>query len=268
MGRPRQAMDMNGAKIRRALRVLLVLAVLLLSSRVLARADNRQPSADQSSSEVASAWFERLYDIVKEEGTTPPPASRIYGVAAVALYESIVSGTRHHRSLAGQLNGLTSMPEPEENRRYSWPTVANVALAQTIRGLYPALSQPSITAINDLELHFATRQKAIVPRRQYERSVAHGEMIANAILEGRDRRVSNVQRLLLCRPPRGRCMEANATAVQFQSLATMLGPDTAHDLELGRGMSSAGPPGLLHRTRVALLRGERRRLQNGPGVAW
>src|SRR5262245_10232218 len=85
-------------------------------------------SADQTSSEVASTWFERLYDLVKAEGTAPPPASRIYGVTAVALYESIAAGTKHHRSLAGQLNGLTSMPTPEETRRYYWPAVANAAL--------------------------------------------------------------------------------------------------------------------------------------------
>ena len=31
-------------------------------------------------------------------------------VAAVALYESVVGGTRDNRSLAGQLNGLNSVP--------------------------------------------------------------------------------------------------------------------------------------------------------------
>jgi hypothetical protein len=44
---------------------------------------------------------------VKQERTLPPPAARIYGITAVALYESVV-GTKHNRSLADQLNGLHS----------------------------------------------------------------------------------------------------------------------------------------------------------------
>jgi hypothetical protein len=90
---------------------------------------------------VAWTWFEALYDVVKAEQTTPPPGSRIYGITAVALSESIVAGTKENRSLVGQVNGLTSVPQPEKNRRYHWPTVANAALADTIRGLYPMISQ-------------------------------------------------------------------------------------------------------------------------------
>ena len=57
-------------------------------------------------------WFDQLYQIVKTEGTAPPPASRIYGVTAVALYEAVVPGSDRNRSLVGQLNGLTGVPEP------------------------------------------------------------------------------------------------------------------------------------------------------------
>ena len=63
-------------------------------------------SADSFSSEVASSWFELLYDVVKAERSAPPQASRIYGISAVALYESIVEGAETNRSLVGQLNGL------------------------------------------------------------------------------------------------------------------------------------------------------------------
>jgi hypothetical protein len=45
---------------------------------------------DRQSSDVASVWFDQLYQLVKTQGTAPPPASRIYGVTAVALYEAVV----------------------------------------------------------------------------------------------------------------------------------------------------------------------------------
>src|SRR5262245_33092444 len=95
---------------KRTLHFTVAAALTLASSCVLADRDSRP--ADQTSSDVASAWFERLYDVVKQEGTAPPPAARIYGITAIALYESTVGGTKHNRSLAGQLNGLTSVPQP------------------------------------------------------------------------------------------------------------------------------------------------------------
>ncbi len=54
--------------------------------------DRRDGHADRQRSEVASAWFDELYQIVRAEGTAPPPASRIYGVVSVALYEAVVRG--------------------------------------------------------------------------------------------------------------------------------------------------------------------------------
>jgi membrane-associated phospholipid phosphatase len=168
---------------KRTLQVTLTAALLLVNSWVWADRNPSNESADKFPSEVASTWFEQLYDVVKEERTTPPPASRIYGITAVALYESIVAGTKHHRSLTGELNGLTSVPQPKKNRKHHWPTVANAVLANTIRGLYPTLSQASLDAINDTEQSFASQQQAVVPRREYERSIAHGQAVAKAVLE-------------------------------------------------------------------------------------
>src|SRR5262245_65449117 len=114
-------------------------------------ADQHNEPADDSPSEVAAVWFDTLYDVVKSETTAPPPAARIYGVAAVALYQAVVPGALHHRSLVGQLNGLASVPQPKTHGNYHWPTVANAALAHTIRGLFPSLKPANLTAINALE---------------------------------------------------------------------------------------------------------------------
>jgi PAP2 superfamily len=167
-------------------RTLLLPLVLLVSLPLFV---TRAPANDASSkilkqgspSEVASSWFELLYDVVKQERTPPPPASRIYGITAVALYESIVPGTDENRSLAGQLNGLVALPPPIKKNLH-WPTVANTALANTIRGLFPNLSAVSFNNIKNLELDFANRFQDEVPRPHYDRSVAHGRAVATAIL--------------------------------------------------------------------------------------
>lgn len=157
-------------------------ACLLLAPPSWAALDQSHKSADRFPSDVASAWFERLYDVVKTERPAPPPAARIYGVAAVALYEAIVAGTEENHSLVGQLNGLPALPQPEK-KKHHWPTVANAALAHTIRGLFPNISQPSLASIDALEQGFAARYRAVVPGPEYARSVAHGAAVAAAIVE-------------------------------------------------------------------------------------
>jgi hypothetical protein len=139
-------------------------------------------SPDEAPSDVAVAWFDLLYDLVKAEQVTPPPASRIYGVAAVALHEAIVSASLENVALMGQLNDLTSVPQPRPFRVYDWPTVANSTLAQAVRGLFPNASQASLQAITALEQRFANQFQSGVQPLIYARSVRHGRAVAAAVL--------------------------------------------------------------------------------------
>ena len=138
-------------------------------------ADMLPQPADDEPSDVATVWFDTLYDVVKSEATAFPEASRIYGISAVALYEAVVPGTLDNRSLVGQLDGLTSVPQPTEHRKYHWPTVANAALARTIRGIFPSLKPENLEAINALEQRFAAQFQAEVEEQAYQRSVAQGQ---------------------------------------------------------------------------------------------
>jgi membrane-associated phospholipid phosphatase len=145
-------------------------------------ATQRRETADDAPSQVAVVWFETLYDVVQAEAIGFAEASRIYGVSAVALYEAIVPGTRHHRSLVGQLHRLTAVPQPEAAQPYHWPTVANAALARTIRGIFSALKPESSEAISAVEQRFAALFQVEVDEQEYQRSVAHGQRVADAIL--------------------------------------------------------------------------------------
>src|SRR4029453_8721395 len=168
---------------RRLLPLILIVSFLFLNATALADVEaTKKPFADDFSSEVASSWFELLYDIVKAERTSPPVASRVYGIAGVALYEGIVSGSQANRSLVGQLNGLSSVPEANQKKKYHWPTVANTVLAYTIRGLFPTLSLASSTAINNREQSFASQFRSETSNAVYERSFSYGLNVASAIL--------------------------------------------------------------------------------------
>ena len=157
-------------------------ASLIVTPAVWAGLDQSKKPADAYPSEVASSWFDALYDVVKAEKTPPPPAARIYGIASVALYESIVGGSMGNRPLAGQLNDLASLPGPRPGKKYHWPTVANSALARVLRGLYPAASQASLDLINARELGFASSFQTIVPGPIYLQSVLLGQDVGDAVL--------------------------------------------------------------------------------------
>src|SRR6266567_60763 len=164
------------------LRVAMVVALLVFAPP--AWADKKVKNlSDSYPSDVASVWFDQLYDVIKSEGTSPPAASRIYGVTAVALYEAIVSGSLENFSLVGQLNGLPSVPQPKNNNKmYHWPTVANAVLARTIRGIFTSLTPENLAAINALEANFNAAFQPQVKKNDFDESLAHGQAVADAIL--------------------------------------------------------------------------------------
>jgi hypothetical protein len=156
--------------VNRSMRMVsLVVTLVSLGSAGLTGAVGGVEPADAFPADVAVAWFELLYDLVKEEAISPPEASRLYGIAAVALYEAIVGGSRGHRSLVGQLNALSAMPRLPSRWGYHWPTVANSALARTLRGLFPDASEPSVQAIDAQDRAFAGQFQSLLRPRVYAR---------------------------------------------------------------------------------------------------
>ena len=167
---------------RSSVPVGLVVTLLLLSSWVSTDAAWPSQPPERFTSELASFWFDTLYELVKTKQITPPVASRIYGVVAVALYEAIVPGSVQQRSLVGQLNELGAVPQPRPHTRHHWPTVANAALARAVRGLFPMAPSDSVDTINALEHHFARTFQAQLPALVYTRSVRQGHAVAEAVL--------------------------------------------------------------------------------------
>src|SRR5262245_5722595 len=137
------------------------------------------PATSTFAPDVAVAWFNLLYDEVKEAGTNPPTASRIYGYAAVALYEAVVPGMADHQTLQGQLNALpaATIPAPA-NAQHHWAAAANRALAVVAASFFPG-SQATIDA---LENQFATQFQPDAPADVLTRSSDFGEAVANAVL--------------------------------------------------------------------------------------
>ncbi len=132
--------------------------------------------------QVALSWFSFYQQLIQTTpGFTPPIAARAYGYASVTLYESLVPGMPEYRSLVGQLNGLTELPQPLAGQRYHWPTVANSALARITSSLFSNTTPENKDAIALLEAQVATKYKKGLDNATFARSVEYGRLLASAI---------------------------------------------------------------------------------------
>ena len=131
---------------------------------------------------VATRWFALAERLVQESpGFSPPVASRALGYLGVTLYEAVQPGMTGYRSLAGQLNELGALPQPEAGETYYWPTVASSALASMTRHLFGSATGESEGKIAALEATFANRFKTKIDPEVFERSVTQGQRVAEAI---------------------------------------------------------------------------------------
>jgi hypothetical protein len=150
------------------------------------RHDDRQVVAVASAADldaaIPTAWFDLQLKLVKETpGFAPPVAARVFGYTGVALYESVVHGMPEHRSLAGQLNGLTALPRP--SGEVHWPAVANSALATITRQLFTRASSQNQSAVDALDAKFAQELGAEIDADVLARSTQYGQTVAAAIYD-------------------------------------------------------------------------------------
>lgn len=136
-------------------------------------------------SEVAVLWADMSLFITKETPSNSPTfASRALGYLGLTMYESVVHSSKAHRSLAGQLNGLTQLPVPENGKEYNWVLSLNAGQAFILRNIYVQTSPGNRMKIDSLEkvIHESIASK-IADREIANRSIAFGRYVASTIFE-------------------------------------------------------------------------------------
>lgn len=140
------------------------------------------------SARVATEWFTLALQLVQQTpGFSPPVAARALGYLGLTLYESVAPGSPTHRSLAGQLNELTSLPWAQPDEALHWPTVANAALATMTRMMFPTASAENKGRIDLLERSLPLRlgadfDPASITVEMTQRSTSFGRLMAMAIM--------------------------------------------------------------------------------------
>ena len=125
--------------------------------------------------ELAMSWFDLVRTLVRTTpGFSPPVASRVFAYAGITLYEAVVPGARHHRSLHGALPGLPRLPHRNAG---DWQVVANAALGGIVARLFPM----RVDLVEELEATLLTHIGSGGSPAVVHRSVERGRAVARAI---------------------------------------------------------------------------------------
>ncbi|TAF97923.1 MAG: phosphatase PAP2 family protein [Cytophagia bacterium] len=140
--------------------------------------------ASTLSAEVATKWAEMDLKLIRTSaGFSPPVAARSLGYAGLVMYEAAVPGMPKHRSLAGQLNNLKTLPQANADSSYHWAASVNAAQAAIARNIWANAPETSKRLIDSLETVFRISYEKEATKAEIERSVAFGKAIAAAIFE-------------------------------------------------------------------------------------
>lgn len=158
---------------------------LLIISLLAAGCSSRQNVKIFTEQDVATAWGDMLLFVAKNTPANSPTfASRGFGYIGLTMYESIVHGYPDHTSLAGQLNGLATLPLPEPNVDYDWVLALSSGQAHILKKIYIQTSDSNKLRIDSLEhLVFEQFSRAVNDEAVASRSVSFGRAVAEAIFQ-------------------------------------------------------------------------------------
>lgn len=138
------------------------------------------PNADVG---FVARWTATHYALARAERLSPVVASRVSVYASIALYEGWAAFSDSLVTLAGQLNGLDSLPRPADGVRYDPATVAVEAQTVVLLDLYNdgfASTGVAIRALHDSLVQ--ARRTGGVPDEVLTRSAEYGGQLGKALL--------------------------------------------------------------------------------------
>ena len=147
--------------------------------------DSKSHDTKSYSGDYVFSYFNMLCRIAQTTpGFFPPQVARAYGYVGIANYESVVYGIKKASTLAGQLNGLTTLPTPDFSQEYNWAISSNAAMADMMRKMFDKnLSAANSTSIDSMENVTLSSLSAGVSNDVVGRSIQYGKSIAAAIYQ-------------------------------------------------------------------------------------
>jgi PAP2 superfamily len=165
-------------KVSRRLALGLGMAALAGGGHGVVAAEKPRPPAA-----VLRTWYKLVLELVRHTATySPPVASRAFAYLGVTAFESAASGNPELRSLQGQLNGLTAVPQREAGARYDEGVVINAAMASAVESFFSNTGPTGQRAMGALGAKLAAEVNAGLAPEVVARSEAHGKAIADHVI--------------------------------------------------------------------------------------
>jgi membrane-associated phospholipid phosphatase len=140
--------------------------------------------ASDIDAKYALDWMDIEYRIISDQHRdSPPPPSRLYAYSCITIYECVQPGILFSRTLAGQLHDMPAMPSINYLLEYDWPSVIAGAMPLIIRNIHDTLFPNAINLINQKHDEVVQERSSNVSQEVINRSLTHGEAIANRIIQ-------------------------------------------------------------------------------------
>jgi PAP2 superfamily len=132
--------------------------------------------------QVQRNWYRLTLELVRHTPTyAPPVASRGLAYIGIISYEAAVTGRTDMRSLAGQLNGLTALPQRDAGG-HDEAVVQQAALAHAVKAMFANTGPTGQRAMAAMERKLQADVTADLPLDVVERSTAYGIAVADHVL--------------------------------------------------------------------------------------
>ena len=125
--------------------------------------------------------MQKLTDVIVHDIFSPPVASRIYVYSSIAAYEVLAQNSIEYKTLAGQLNGLSMIPTPE-NPEISYELASIKAFLTVGRQL--VFSEDRITKYEN-EVYAKVAEDGMASDK-IEASLSYGQTVADYIISWAD----------------------------------------------------------------------------------
>jgi len=155
-----------------------ILPILFFGSLFSCQPDNPDYQAEIADAEYLHRSVDKLTEVIVHDIFSPPVASRIYVYPSIAAYEVLQQGDPSYQTLAGQVNELEPVPEPEPDREISLQLAAVQAYLTVGKAL--VFSEDKMDAFQ--ENLFEEIKEIRVPAEVWDHSIAYGNRVADHIL--------------------------------------------------------------------------------------
>ena len=137
----------------------------------------------QMSQEVLRDWYRLVLELVRHTATfSPPVASRAFAYIGITAFEAVASGGAGLKTLAGQVNGLTALPQRDAALPYDEAVVLQAALAHVVADLFANTGPTGQRALVAMTRGLAAKVAEGIPPADAQRSADFGVALAGHIL--------------------------------------------------------------------------------------